>query len=53
MKTIFAWAVTNRPQRAMGVLARAASESSAGRANGTFSRSIPQASSGASGSASP
>ena len=40
MKTIFAFAVTKRPQRATSVLSRAASESSSGRRNGTFSRSI-------------
>ncbi len=37
--TAFAWRVTNRPQRAMSVFSRAASESSIRRRNGTLSRS--------------
>jgi hypothetical protein len=40
MKTGLAWAVTNRPQRATSVFSRAASESSIGRRNGAFQRSI-------------
>ena len=38
--TIFAFLVTNLPQRAMGVFCRASYESSIGRRKGTFSRSI-------------
>ena len=38
--TILACEVTNRPQRATRVFSRPSSESSSGRRNGTFSRSI-------------
>ena len=38
--TTFAFAVTKRPQRAIGVFSRASSESSSRRRKGTFHRSI-------------